>query len=81
MMSKMSAHKILTLHEQMTGAARSYVQLMLDLVAARRIAGGVLIQVEEASRAIELDEEWARMTDDEQEQVEAMFAAACGDNA
>jgi hypothetical protein len=58
----------------MNQAAERYFQLMLDLLAARNLAGGDLTDDEEARRAEELDEQWSQMTQADREQAEAVFS-------
>jgi hypothetical protein len=54
----------------MTGAARRYDELRIELLLARADAGGSLPQKDEAKFAADLDRCWRVMTDLEQEAVE-----------
>jgi hypothetical protein len=61
-----------------TQAAERYSQLMLDLLAARKLAGGSLTEEEESRRIEELDEQWYQMTDAERVQIEAVLFPTTG---
>lgn len=58
----------------MIDAARSYRELFEQLLFERALAGGRLAQQREAELAVELDQFWHAMTEEEQDDAEARFA-------
>ena len=60
----------------MRGAASRYRELLLELLVDRRLAGGALAESAEAERAAQLDRCWQFMSEREQDEADAWWAAS-----